>query len=289
MISVFDIEKLKKLLQCFHIITHIRITVFDSNLREIIAYPSHIPQFCHLARKNNNIDNDCKECDKQACEKAKLTAKTYIYNCHMGLIEAISPIKIKNIVIGYLMFGHLRQSVDKVKGWKIVKSNCDKYSLTIEQLKDLQYAYNNDIRYFSEEYLIAAVQILETVASYVHVNHMADLEYEALPVQIDKYITDHLTEKISCNVICEYFQISRSKLYKLVLNNYGVGVVTYIRKCRIEKAKNLLKRSTFSIKDIAYFTGFTDYNYFTKVFKKMTGKTPSNYKRVMTSTDVNNH
>ncbi|WP_196603326.1 PocR ligand-binding domain-containing protein [Pectinatus haikarae] len=279
MISIFDIEKLKKLLQCFYIITHIRITIFDSDLHEIIAYPSHIPEFCYLARKNNYIDNACKECDKQACEKVKTTAKTYIYNCHMGLIEAISPIKIRNIVIGYLMFGHLRQSIEKVKGWHLVKSNFDNYLLTTKQLRNLQYAYNNNTRYFSEEYLIAAVQILETVASYVHVNHMADLEYDALPVQIDSYITEHLTENLSCQSICEHFQISRSKLYKLVTNNYGVGIATYIRKCRIEKAKILLKKSTFSIKDIAYFTGFTDYNYFTKIFKKMTEKTPRDYKK----------
>jgi len=53
----------------------------------------------------------------------------------------------------------------------------------------------------------------------------------------------------------------------------------YIRKLRIEKAMHLLHTSQYSLAEIAYLTGFSDQSHFTRIFKKFTGKNPSEYRR----------
>jgi AraC-like DNA-binding protein len=53
----------------------------------------------------------------------------------------------------------------------------------------------------------------------------------------------------------------------------------YIRKLRIEKAVNLFHCSAYSLAEIAYLTGFSDQSHFTRIFKKFTGKSPSEYRK----------
>ena len=53
----------------------------------------------------------------------------------------------------------------------------------------------------------------------------------------------------------------------------------YIRKLRIEKAIHLLNHSKHSLSEIAYLTGFSDQSHFTRIFKKNTGKNPSDYRK----------
>ncbi len=53
----------------------------------------------------------------------------------------------------------------------------------------------------------------------------------------------------------------------------------YIRKLRIEKAIHLLNDQKYSLSEIAYLTGFSDQSHFTRIFKKVTGKNPSAYRK----------
>ena len=55
----------------------------------------------------------------------------------------------------------------------------------------------------------------------------------------------------------------------------------YIRKLRIDKATSYLSNSDFSLTKIAYLTGFSDQSHFTRIFRKHTGQTPSEYKKAI--------
>lgn len=53
----------------------------------------------------------------------------------------------------------------------------------------------------------------------------------------------------------------------------------YVRKLRIEKAINLIQKTTYTLTEIAYMTGFSDQSHFTRIFKLQTGKNPSSYRK----------
>jgi AraC-like DNA-binding protein len=85
---------------------------------------------------------------------------------------------------------------------------------------------------------------------------------------------EHLNSKL-----CENINTTRTKLYQIFADELGMGVSTYVRERRLKKAKELLKTTNDSISDIALSVGFSDYNYFTRVFKKQFGMSPYAYRQ----------
>lgn len=94
-----------------------------------------------------------------------------------------------------------------------------------------------------------------------------------------EYIDMNYSDKrLSTQMLAEEFKISRSSLYRSWDKNNDESILDYIQKVRLQKAKKLLVSTELSISDIAEKTGFSSQSYFTKVFKKQNGISPSNYK-----------
>ena len=53
MTPIFDLDKLRSLLQDFYILAKIRITILDAEFHELVAYPEEIPTFCRLVRSSS--------------------------------------------------------------------------------------------------------------------------------------------------------------------------------------------------------------------------------------------
>lgn len=98
-----------------------------------------------------------------------------------------------------------------------------------------------------------------------------------------EFITRHYAQKIRIEDLCECANLSESNLIKLFKNNLGRTPVEYINQVRINRAKELLLHTDKHVKEIAWETGFSDEFYFSRVFKKMEGKSPRNFKRQMLS------
>lgn len=107
MLSVFNVKELECLLEDFYRITQIRITVFDEKFQEIISYPDSRPEFCQIIRSCEEGYFACTKCDEEACAYASKERKTHIYRCHAGLTEAITPLFVGKVLVGYLLFGHV--------------------------------------------------------------------------------------------------------------------------------------------------------------------------------------
>ena len=65
--------------------------------------------------------------------------------------------------------------------------------------------------------------------------------------------------------------------------NFGVGIIEYLTYIRIQTAKLLLSGTSKSVKEIAESCGYPDQNYFSKVFSKRCGMTPTKYRKNKTS------
>jgi len=92
------------------------------------------------------------------------------------------------------------------------------------------------------------------------------------------YMKKNLYSDISLDIIADEIKISPQHLSRIFKNKYAMTIGEYITDQRISYAKYLLCNSDLSIKDISSKIGYSDQNYFSRVFKKHTGKTPSNYK-----------
>lgn len=275
MISTYNLEKLNRLLKDFYTLTKIRITVFSDHFEEITSYPEERALFCQQLRCDKEALQQCRLCDLDACQKASKRNSTYIYRCHAGLYEAIAPIIMGNIVIGYLFFGHIFSYPSHEEGWAQIRRLCGNYHTDLEQLRQSCL----ELPIVPHDYISAASHLLKAVASYLCVERMTYLRQETLPLQIDEFITEHLTETLDAETICKHFQIGKTYLYKISSQSYGTGIAEHIRSLRIEKAKSLLvDQPELSIDTVAEMCGFQDYNYFITVFRKKTGLPPRQYR-----------
>ena len=79
------------------------------------------------------------------------------------------------------------------------------------------------------------------------------------------------------DVLCEKIGMSRSSLYHKIKEISGQAPADFIRKFRLEKAKELLTSRQFTISEVAYKTGFSDVKYFRTIFKKQYKTNPGNF------------
>lgn len=94
-----------------------------------------------------------------------------------------------------------------------------------------------------------------------------------------KYISLHVTEKISTTEIAENLGISRGYLSTRFKDVIGVSVTDYINAQKIREAKQLLKFSDKPLVAISNYLSFSSQSYFQNVFKSFTGKTPTEFRK----------
>lgn len=92
------------------------------------------------------------------------------------------------------------------------------------------------------------------------------------------YIHDRYQSDISLQDAADYMGYSEAYFCKIFKQCFDKNFTTYLTEYRIAAAKELLTDLDVSIKEICVQVGFRDSNYFTKVFKRMTGTTPSEYR-----------
>jgi YSIRK-targeted surface antigen transcriptional regulator len=92
------------------------------------------------------------------------------------------------------------------------------------------------------------------------------------------YVVRHLYTDFAHEDIAEYVHLSPKYLSVLFKKEVGMSLTDYIRLKRIEEAKKLLKHSQTPIPEICSYLNFYDQSYFTKVFKKLVGVTPKQYR-----------
>jgi AraC family transcriptional regulator of arabinose operon len=130
-----------------------------------------------------------------------------------------------------------------------------------------------------EEASLLTAAFFEIIAIHLHdTNHRSNT-----PPQIARKMKAHMDESYPMTISIEEFakmnNISRSYLYTLFKREYGVSPKEYLMTLRIQKAKLLFSDQSQhpSVSEVAYAVGFNDPLYFSRVFRKITGTSPSNY------------
>ena len=98
-------------------------------------------------------------------------------------------------------------------------------------------------------------------------------------LKIKKYIRANLNKKISLTDISEYTFFSPVHCEKLFRKETNTSIIDYVINQKINEAQYLLITEPTDIRKIAEKIGFDNYNYFSRLFKKRTGFTPSQYKK----------
>lgn len=271
--SWIENKELFDLMQSFYSLTGILIALFDEKYNLIVQYPAMGSGFCHFMRENPEFNKKCLESDTEAFKACQKSNNLTMYKCHAGLIEATAPIMHDGIISGYIMLGQISDTKDKNEFLETITALCSPYA----EPEKIRY-HAKSIKYKNAKQVISAAKILEACTGYIQLKGMVRPSDSELLKQINEYIDDHLSEQITVSRLCSHFNISRTSLYDATNQHTNGGLGRYIREKRLEAAKKLLKVTNLSISEISDKVGFSDYNYFSRVFKQRYKISPKKFR-----------
>lgn len=264
------------ILRDFHKITGARISIHDLYMNEIYCYPQSLSEFCEQVQHQGDVIGRCIAADKAAFEHVEKTGEPYTYRCHCGLIETVAPIFHYGVLSGYFMMGQFTD--DSNQSIKEIENLSSKY---FDDSALLKRSVNSIPRCESgliESYL----NILAVIAEYMTDSNRVAPGFSGLAENIYRYVNENYRKDLSVKALCGVFGCSRTTLMNSFRKKYGQTLGTYITKLRTEKAAEILTNGS-SVKAAALNSGFSDQNYFTKVFSKQYGITPSGFSKKICS------
>ncbi|WP_253701747.1 response regulator [Bacillus sp. FJAT-27445] len=163
---------------------------------------------------------------------------------------------------------------------KLISNIFSSYGLFIENNKEihnLEY-YHQQLEIYEN---IKGMTYLLTEFTSTIINSIKQMKYINSKLLINRalnYINNHYHEKISLEDVAQNLHLSKHYLCNVFKKATGENMSLYINNLRIEKAKRLLLESDGRAKEIFEEVGYSNQQYFSRVFKKITGMTIMEYK-----------
>ncbi|MBO4679731.1 MAG: response regulator [Lachnospiraceae bacterium] len=141
------------------------------------------------------------------------------------------------------------------------------------------HAYDYLLKPIKEEDLARVMSSLTSEASEEESGGSEAPAFDRLIDNVISEIREHYMEDISLTSLASKYNVSMGRLSEMIKEHLKVNFSDYIASLRIQRAKELLRDESLSIQEIAEIVGYNDYFYFTKVFKKVEGISPSKYRK----------
>jgi len=252
------------------------------NLRAIEAFdlphrgdPKENP-FCALMSRTNQSCAACLQLQKKVEEQAQLEPKTL--KCFAGLCDSAIPVRVGENLIAFLQTGQILLHQPNQREFKKATRELIGFGVEVD-LKRLEEAYFQT-RVLEKKQYEAVLRLLNIFAQ-----HLSSLSNQLMvsAEQVDSpmvtrakvYITEHQHEEVSLRQVAAAVNTSAFYFCKMFKQATGLTFTDYLARNRIEKVKNLLLNPHKRISEVAYETGFQSLSQFNRVFRRVTGESPT--------------
>ncbi|MCR5209007.1 MAG: response regulator [Lachnospiraceae bacterium] len=159
----------------------------------------------------------------------------------------------------------------------VMISGYAEFSYAKEAVK--HHAYDYLLKPIKEEELSRVMMSIINESGEEKAEKSEEPSFDRVIDNVISEIREHYTEDISLTSLATKYNLSMARLSEMIKENLKVNFSDYIASLRIQRAKELLRDESISIQEIAEIVGYNDYFYFTKVFKKVEGISPSKYRK----------
>ena len=272
---LFDEERLLQLVTNLYVLTGITANILDPHGRDIHLFKDH-PPFCRAINALPEGHDRCVRCDMWKVKNYNSEKGFQFYRCHAGICEAVMPLYDKQQPLAYLVFGCFLDDTPMEEQWERTRPRVAWYPEGADALREAFFQF----RQYTPQQLRAYSETLEALSSYIRLQGMI-LRTEQTDLQkLELYLDQHYMEKLSLALVAKELHIGRTKLCSLAKELSGGRTLSWlIAKRRIDAAKLLLLQSSASVSAVAEEVGISDYNYFSKIFRSMTGTTPTAFRK----------
>lgn len=235
--------------------------------------------FCALMAGKSRACASCLQLQQTLGEKARECSATEM--CQVGLNDTAVPVRLGEQLIGFLHTGQVFRKKPTEAQFKKVLELARQWGIQAAD-QEMHDAYF-DTRVLSQKEHEAVVKLLEIFASHLSElsNQIVVQQNNAEPPMITKakeYIKANHAEDLSLAQVAKAVNTSTFYFCKQFKKGTGLHFTEYVSRVRIESAKNLLLNPNLRISEIAYQVGFQSLTHFNRVFKKIVGESPTDYR-----------
>ncbi|MBQ9806828.1 MAG: PocR ligand-binding domain-containing protein [Clostridia bacterium] len=266
--------KAEELLQNFYEISGVKVALFDSRFH-CVAVAGHSEGYCHFLHRSRKCLDACMQSDIEAFRYVRENGEPYVYKCPFGLFEAIAPVIINEEVRAYLIIGPVAEPM-KDRDAKLIA--CAQRITPEWSAETLRLQLSHTVRHTEKE-ILALCDTLTVYAAYFENSTQLLPNEKTIGQMVKSYIVRNLSKKITLSELSLHTHCSTVTLTEHFRREYGITIMQYLLKKRMQLAEQLLTDNVFSITDISVKCGFSDVEYFSRCFKQTHGIPPSEWRQ----------
>lgn len=235
--------------------------------------------FCAILARTNKACVPCLKLQRKL--RSANISGTQTVRCFAGLTVTSVPVKLKERVIAFLQTGQVFLRAPNANRFKKVAKQLIGWGMKFN-LARLEAAYLHS-RVVSPSSYHGTVELLEIFAEHLALiaNQIALQQANVdSPIvgRAKDYIASHQSEPITLEHISRALNVSTFYFCRMFKQTTGLTFVDYLSRVRIEKAKILLHDNRLRVSEIAYDVGFQTITHFNRIFRKLVGYSPTEYR-----------
>ncbi|MCH8524735.1 MAG: helix-turn-helix domain-containing protein [Balneolales bacterium] len=281
--EIRETDVYKEYEQAYAEVTKLPLIIRSKNPEELIpAGMDNENEFCAFMRKHNDSCKTCLHLGQQLPDGQDVLKQV----CFAGVHVAAVPIRVNKEVIGFLQTGEvLLEKSTSIKLEDTTKQLLD-WGIKLDK-KELEMLLDAGALLSPKQYE-AVIKMLEIFAK--HISEIA-ARLSVIPEMSEpdairrsrEFIRDNSSDRISLDQVASVANMSASHFCRVFKKATDMNFSEYVARVRIEKAKNMLLESNYTMTHIAFDTGFNSVTDFNRTFKKLTGVTPTGFRKRSTT------
>jgi AraC-like DNA-binding protein/ligand-binding sensor protein len=235
--------------------------------------------FCAMMGEKSRSCAACLQAQEKLTQNAMDGAATM--SCAYGLYETAVPVKLGAETIGFLQTGQVLRQKPTKASFDRAMEQAAKLGAELDVEKARTAYFQTPV--ISQKKLDSVTSLLSIFAEHLSIksNQIAVRQANAEPPLVTKakqFIEEHLTEDLSLGQVAKAVHASVFYFCKMFKKGAGLNFTEFVSRTRVEKSKNLLLNPNLRVSEIAYEVGFQSLTHFNRVFKKVVGESPTEYR-----------
>jgi AraC-like DNA-binding protein/ligand-binding sensor protein len=241
--------------------------------------------FCAIVSETSRACGSCLQVQEKLAELA--AQEPHTVGCPAGLCDTAVPVRLGDRLIGFLQTGQVFRKRPTEGQFRRVLKLVKEWGMKVDQAK-LKEAYFATAVVPSKRHE-AVIKLLAIFAQHLSMlsNQVLLQQDNAEPPVITRakeYIQEHQTENLRLGHVAKAVNTSTFYFCKMFKKVTGINFTDYLSRVRIEKSKNLLLNPNLRVSEIAFEVGFQSLTHFNRVFKRILGQSPTEYRTQLLGT-----
>jgi AraC-like DNA-binding protein/ligand-binding sensor protein len=244
-----------------------------------LAGSKQMNPFCALMAARSKACAACLDLQQRA--EVEAGGESTTLECFAGLFDSVVPVRLGETIVAYLQTGQVMFRAPSERKFRAAVKQLEQWN-AVGNVVELQAAYFQT-RVLARPNYEATVRLLGSFAEHLSLlsNELMIKEAAAEPGAVSKaraFIMEHLGEALSLGEVARAAAMSPFYFCKIFKEAIGVTFTDYVARMRVEKTKQMLLNPNVRVSEAAFAAGFQSLSQFNRVFRRITGQSPTNYR-----------